>query len=750
MSDAQPNRAEVSGLLPTLVVTKTHKPLNRTRLIRRGQLIDRLIDSRSRQVTRVYAPAGYGKSTLLMQWAETDPFRRFGWVTLEETENDHVLMWRYVLFALQALTPGVADEAQRLIEHPQPDLKAVASAAINGLAEIPGRLVVVLDDYHKITNRACHESIQFFIDHLPMSTQIAFGTRDRSPLSLTKLAASGMVLDIDTTDLQFTFEETQMVLGRASRPVAVEQVAKIHRNTEGWPVGVLLSAKAMASGRAHTYVSDGQRAIRAYLKEEMLDQMPEDDRLAMVDWSILRRFNGSLANRVSGRGGSATVLEELEHTNLLLIALDEHGDWYRFHDLLRDVLRHEFGQRSQDHRIAAHSRATEWFLENDDEAEAVHHALEAHDYELASELICGNWLDSMLTGGLETLHEWIDRFPKKALRVYPPLLVAAAWVYAFSGNVEKTRQFEAAARDATYDQPMPDGTASYASAVAILRAGLGLRGLTDANEHAELAFQIEPVESPWRPLAAALAGVTRYGLGRYDEAKAALSEAAQSPAGQDGVATYAQGQLALLLMSEGDWEEASRQADQACEVIERIHIGNLLSSGAAQVAAAAVAAHAGKTGLAAQRLNSLARVQGVMSDAIPFDAFQLHLVAAETELAIGNQDAATVHARSASAHLDSFGDGGIFEERLEALLEALEDSDRAVLDFLSDEPEAILTDRELQILALLRTDLTLREIGDQLFVSRNTAKTHVAHVYKKLGVPDRGAAIARARHLDLI
>jgi LuxR family maltose regulon positive regulatory protein len=685
-----------------------------------------------------------------MQWAEADPLRRFGWVTLEETENDAVLMWRYVLLALQTLAPGVADKAHRLIEHPKPDIQAVASAAINGLLEIPGRLVVVLDDYHIITNRVCHESIQFFIDHLPMSTQVAFGTRDRPPLSLTKLAANGMVLDIDATDLRFTFEETQGVLGRASGPVTVEQAAKIQRDTEGWPVGVLLSAKAMESGRAHTSVSRGQRAIRAYLMEEMLDQMPEDDRLALADWSILRRFNGNLADRVSGRGDSATVLEQLTEGNLLLIALDEQGDWYRFHDLLRDVLRHEFGQRSQDHQIAAHSRATEWFLENGDEPEAVRHALEASQFARAGELICVNWFPYMLTGHLEMLRGWIDKFPADALRAYPPLLVSAGWIYAFSGDGEKTRRFAAAASEATFDGNMLDGTASYESAVALLRASLGHLGMRDANEWAELAYQLEPAESPWRPSAAALAGVTRYGMGRYDEAKTALSEAAQSPTGPDGVATYAQGQLALLLMSEGDWEEASRQADQACEVIEQMHIGNLLSSGAAQVAAAAAAAHGGKTGLTAQRLNSFARVQGVMSDAIPFDAFQLHLVAGETELAIGNQNAATVHARSASAHLDSFGDGGIFEGRLEALLEGLEGSDEVVLDFLSDEPEVILTDRELQVLTLLTTDLSLREIGDQLYVSRNTAKTHVAHVYKKLGVPDRNAAIARARQLDLI
>ena len=747
MSDPQPSRAEASGVLQTLVLTKTLVPVNRTRLIRRPDLIDGLADERDRQVTLVHAPAGYGKSTLLMQWAESDPIRRFGWVNLEQTENDPVLLWRYLLLALQTLVPGFADDAGRLIAAPNPDLQEVASRVINGLANIPGRLVLVLDDYHVITNHECHESIQYLLDHLPESTQITFGTRTRPPLSLTSFAASGLVLEIDATALQFTLEESQAVLSRAVNRVPAEQAAKIHQETEGWPIGVFLSSMARAPGPAHGYASGGRQAIRAYLMEQMLGQVPYDERQILVDWSILRRINGSLADRVSGRNDSAMRLEQFSEVNLLLMSLDEQGDWYRFHDLLREELRRAFHQQPKVYQITAHLRAMEWWLEEGNEPEAVDHALEARQYDRAGELICANWLTYMLTGLLGTLKQWIDRFPPSASLAYPPLLVTSAWVSAFSGDVEETRRFAAAAREATYDKDMPDGTASYASAVAILRAGLGLNGMTDANEQAEVAYQLEPAMSPWRPLAASLAGLTRYGLGRYDDAKIGLTEAARTPTGPDGVAVYARGQLALLAMSEGDWEEASRQADLACDVIERLHIGNLLSSGAAQVAAAAVAAHADKPGLASQRLRSFARVQAVLSDAIPFDAFQLHLIAAETELAIGNHNAAAVHAEAASRRLEAFGDGGIFEERLKTVLGALA-AVGEVLDASSDEPE--LTDRELEILTLLETDLSLRDIGHELFVSRNTAKTHVANLYRKLDVSDRSSAIARARQLDLI
>jgi LuxR family maltose regulon positive regulatory protein len=215
-----------------------------------------------------------------------------------------------------------------------------------------------------------------------------------------------------------------------------------------------------------------------------------------------------------------------------------------------------------------------------------------------------------------------------------------------------------------------------------------------------------------------------------------------------GPAIYARGQLALLEIAEGNWNEAERHADLACAAIEELEVGDLLSSGAAQVAAAAIAAHDGQEGLARQRLHALSRVQASLSDAIPFDAFQINLVAAETYLAIGDHRSAAVHANTASARLEAFGDAGIFEPRMAAVLESL--ANRAEGGDQAAEQVEPLTHRELQVLELLPTDLTVRDIGRELFVSRNTAKTHLASVYRKLGVTSRSAAIAKARELDLI
>ena len=733
---------------PTLIVAKASVPLQRAGLIRRDELVRRLSDKLDRRVTLVVAPAGYGKTTTLMQWARTDPVRRFGWVSLESSDDEPVQLWRYIVFALRALIPGFASDAWEVLHQPQPDLATVIGHLLNDLLDVPGRLVLVLDDYQVITKQECHDSVQHFIDHLPRSMQIAFGSRAQPPLSLSKLEASGLALTIDAAALKFTAEETRKVLEHTGKRFGPDGVARIQERAEGWPVGVYLAARADSTPSGEGEGSAVPRAVHLYLREQMLDNLPEQERTVLAKWSVLQNLNGRLCDRVANQEGSARKLSALSESNLLLVPLDANGEWYRFHDLLRDELLREFAQQPVGEQRATHLRAMDWWLENDGTPRAIHHALQARAYEQAGELLCANWFEYMLSGSLETVQEWIGRFPDEALRDYPPILVASAWIAAFSGDVKGTHRFATAAREASFDRPMPDGMASYASSIEILQAALGLDGLKDANEHAELAYSLEPPGSPWRPLTAALAGVTRFGLGRSEDARIALTEAAVAPAGPDGVAIYARGQLALLEMSNGNWEGGKRETDLARADIEELKLGNLLSSGAAQVAAAAAAAHFGNRGLALQLLRSLAHLQKVLTDAIPFDAFQIHLIAAETYLVIGDYRAANVHARTACSRLERFGDGGIFEQRLEETMRTLESANEAANTF-PVEPEP-LTDRELQILAMLESELSLRDIGGKLFVSRNTAKTHVASVYRKLGVTTRTAAVERARQLDLI
>jgi len=713
--------------------------------VTRHDLISLLTERGDRTVTVVHAPAGYGKSTLLKQWVEADPVRRFAWLSLDEADNDPTVLWRYILSALRAVLPGLADRAWDLLQQPQPDVAEVLSVTLNGLLDVPGRLVLVLDDYHTITNPQCHDSMQYFVDHLPRSTQIAFGTRTRPPLALSGFDAGGRLLALEASALRFSLEETGRALQHAGVRNRAEEIVSVHERTDGWAAGIYLLA---ASGATRGGPDEPSDNVDAYLKEHVLDHLAEEDRTLLAQWSILQHLNGDLCDRVSGRSGSSARLERLSHANVLLMPLDSQREWYRFHDLLRDALYREFAREPAEQRAAAHVRAAEWWDEHGDSSRSIDHFIDAAEYERASQIICASWLEYMLTGRLATLRQWMDRIPRRALLAYPPILIAFAWISAFAGDTKAAYRFALSAREASFDGAMVDGSSSYVSAVAILRAGLGHEGMKDANAHAEIAYRLESQQSEWRQLAAGLAGVTRFGVGRYDDARDALQEAARGPTAPDGVGTYARGQLALLEMHQGELSEGSRQADIACALIEESNLGNLISSGAALVAGATAAAHAGDRGLALRRLRSLAPIQKFLSDAIPFDAFQIHLIAAEAYLLIGDYGNARTHGQSAASRLEAFGDAGIFEDRLAQLELKLEAKPRSADTRVTD-AEA-LTDREIQILTLLQTDLSLRGIGTELFISRNTVKSHVTSLYRKLGVTSRTAAIERAGQLDLL
>ncbi|MGI9666379.1 MAG: LuxR C-terminal-related transcriptional regulator [Acidimicrobiia bacterium] len=747
MSDDQRLADVVAPTAPPLVVAKTRTPIARRGLVRRAAVVDRLADQSDRRVTVVQAPAGFGKSTALMGWATSDSLRRFGWLTLEDSENDPALLWRYIVFTLRALAPGLADRAWALLHSAQPDLNTVIAHVLNSLLDIPGRLVLVLDDYHVLTEAECHRSVQYFIDHAPLSMQVALGTRSSPPLSLSRLEARGLTLTIGPEALRFTPDEAREVLEKIGDRSGPKHATQVYERTEGWPVGVYLAAIARDEVLTSGTADQGDRSIRIFLMEQMIEQLSEHDRTLLTAWSVLPHLNGGLCDYVSERIDSASTLERLSHSNLLLMPLDAPGGWYRLHDLLAEALRIDFNRLPAADSRHVHRRAMEWWIDAGDIAQAIHHALEAGEYESASEVITMNWLEYLTTGWIETLRAWIERIPDNDLLAYPPVLVAAAWIASFSGDAHATRQFASAARGASFDGAMVDGSASYESAVAIMDAGLALNGLTQAKTDAELAYHLEPADSAVRPLAASILGASRFGLGELGAARTALIEAAGVPAGVDGIAVYAKGQLALLEMTAGNWDKGAQLAADACEQSDSLRLNRLLPSCGAQVARAASTAHNGDLGLARQQLGSMAGVFGTLSDAAPYDAFQAHVVVAETHAKLGDYRAARIHAQTAATHLRAIGDGGIFEDRLTALESLLA---QAAEGLATNDPPEPLTNRELEILERLPSGLSLRDIGDELFISRNTAKTHVASIYRKLDVTGRTAAVTRAQQLDLI
>jgi LuxR family maltose regulon positive regulatory protein len=393
-------------------------------------------------------------------------------------------------------------------------------------------------------------------------------------------------------------------------------------------------------------------------------------------------------------------------------------------------------------------RAHDWLVKYGFVSEAIDHAFAAGNVEAAAELACRHTFEYITTGRLETVRHWLDRFSDEDRRAYPPLLVASAHAAAFFGDGPSSRRFARLAADATYDGPPPDGMSSFEGSVSVLFSVIGLHGMTETRRQALIAQSTEPPESPWRPLIECQIGVSSMALGDLETAEDAFARVTHLISDEDALLAYVLAQLAFVATLRGRWDEAARHASRAVDLIEELSIQDLATSCSAYAISASIALHSNLVVEAKRYLRIASSLEHALADLLAFEAFQAHLVLAEVHLALEDHVAAGIHSRAAFAALEIVGDVGILGARLDALVAALDDQDLEV-SAVQPGPDS-LTTRERQILQLMPSDKALREIGHELYVSRNTAKTHASRIYKKLGVSSREEAVTRAVELDLI
>jgi LuxR family maltose regulon positive regulatory protein len=574
-------------------------------------------------------------------------------------------------------------------------------------------------------------------------------TRTVPPLALSSLEAGVEVFEIGREDLAFDEHETAQAL--AFSGIFTQNAGSVFRGTEGWPVGVYLAGEGLRRSGPEALADSilGARPLERYVADEMLSELASEDRDFLVRTSILDELNSDLCDHVTGESGSEARLAEATGSNLLVSVIDENGEWVRCHPVLREALLRIL--RSDDHLdvIDLHRRAHGWFIDHGFVPEAIKHAVVAGDHQNAAELIVANWFEYWVTGRSQTALGWLEALPESVINEYPSLVVASAWISILLGDATAAIHHAEAALKAELDRPEPDSSLSYPSLLAILQANLWPDGVTKNRRRAEATYEMEPSDSRTRRLVAIFLGNSRVATGDFDGGRAALEEAIAAPDEPDAWTTYAAGHLALLEVLQGRWLEGAERASATIERIEALGLNNQLSSGAAYVAAAVTAAHRHQVDEAHQRLRAVTAMEQAISLGTPFDGLEIHTFAAEAELLLGNIVAARRHAQQATDFLDRVGDGGVHAARLDTVAAQIAVQPVDSQPAANEEPGP-LTVRERQVLSLLQSELTLQEIGHQLYVSRNTAKTHTSRVYKKLGVSSREEALTRARELDLI
>ena len=437
-----------------LLATKLHVPRPQPGVVPRPRLAQQLDEGLGRGLVLVCAPAGYGKTVLLADWAQRGP-QLAAWLSLDAGDNDPARFWRHAIAALDRVRPGIGERVAPLLGPPAPQsFDALVTALINELAEPgPDDVRLVLDDYHTIGAQPVHTSLEFLLEHRPPGLDLVLASRSDPPLSLARLRARGQLTELRAADLRFTAGEAASLLQQvASGQVLPDTVVTaLASRTEGWAAGLRLAALSLrgqpdvngfvaAFTGSHRYVLD-------YLAEEVLERQPAQLRTFLLETSVLERLSGSLCDAVTGRPGSQALLEQTERDGLFLVPLDEVRGWWRYHHLFADLLRarleQEPGQAAELHR-----RAAAWYEEHGLADDAIRHAAAAGEMARAARLIERHF-DTVysLRGEGATIQRWLSALPHDLVWSRPRLLLAQAQVAATGGQLDEVEPLlEAAER----------------------------------------------------------------------------------------------------------------------------------------------------------------------------------------------------------------------------------------------------------------------------------------------------------------
>ena len=426
-----------------LLETKLHLPRWRRDLVARPRLSERLSRGAESALTLVSAPAGFGKTTLLAEWlaAAAADGRSVAWLSLDQRDNDPALFWTYLVAALKTAAQGAGASALSLLQPPQPPNEAGLVTLLNDLDALPNDVVLVLDDYHVIDARDVQDGMAFLLEHLPPQIHLVIASRADPALPLARLRGRGELVEIRAADLRFTPGEAAAYLNEVMGLVlTARDVAKLEGRTEGWIAALQLAALSM-QGREDTAAfiagfAGDDRYIVDYLAEEVLQRQPEHVQLFLLQTSILDRLSGPLCDAVTGQDGGKAKLAALERGNLFLLPLDDRRRWYRYHQLFADVLQAHLRDEQPDEVPDLHRRASGWYEQNDEPAEAIRHALAAGDYERAADLV-ELAIPAMRRSRQEAaVHGWLELLPDEVVRVRPVLSVGYAGALLARGELE--------------------------------------------------------------------------------------------------------------------------------------------------------------------------------------------------------------------------------------------------------------------------------------------------------------------------
>jgi LuxR family transcriptional regulator, maltose regulon positive regulatory protein len=522
----------------SLLTTKLIIPPARPQFVPRPRLVRRLREALGFSFVLVSAPAGFGKTTLLSEWARKDPKGIMPlWVSLDEGDNDPVRFWDYFIAALEKLQPGVGQRSRVLLHSPRPlPLESVLLTLINDAAAIDGVFAVILDDYQFIKTQPIHAGVAFLLEHLPPRMRMVIAARADPPLPLALFRGRGMMLEIDADDLRFTEGEAISLL-REMRGAELprEVIGALNARTEGWPAGLKMAALSLRRQQdIPAFVSSftgTQRYVMDYLLEQVLRQQPEEVQGFLLKTSVVNRLSAPLCDTLTGRTDSRELLGVLDRDNIFIVPLDQSREWYRYEDLFAELLRHQLELSSGLEVVSRlHLQASLWFEQHGFPYESVRHSLAAQDWDRALGMIYGISQRQMKTGEVATLLNWLQEVPETVLRSYPLLLCnyVAALMSAWQLDAAE-RALMGLETMSQKDSGLQGRVLAYKALIASFRLDM-----VKTVELSEKALPLLPADALELRVALSLnLGRLKYQAGLFNEAEPLLHEAYET-AQRDG------------------------------------------------------------------------------------------------------------------------------------------------------------------------------------------------------------------------
>jgi LuxR family maltose regulon positive regulatory protein len=713
--------------------------------------MERLAQADLPPIVSVVAPAGFGKTTLLSQWAEHDGLA-FAWVPVEEADNDPKVLLSRIAQVLDAVEP-IDRRVFDALTSPGSSIAGLVVPRLGAaLLSRTSPVALVLDDVHVLRNSECRAALSMLADHVPRGSRLVLSGQVEPPLRIARLRAEGRVLEIGPSDLSLTREEASSLLRDAGLVLEEQEVAELHRRTEGWPVGLYLAAlyirEGAPFGRVAASFGGDDLFVSEYVESEFLSRISQQERAFLTRTSVLERICGPLCDAVLEQSGSAEALADLARSNLLLVPLDRRGKWYRYHHLFRDMLRAELDRMEPELIPVLRRRAAVWCVQNDLPEPALEYSIAAGDVDTVADLMGRLVLPAYQQGRVTTVQRWFRWLQDRGeIGKHPMAVVLASVVSAVTGRpTEAERWADIVDRWQFGDGERPDDPPAEAWA-ALVRAVLCRGGVMQMRADADEAVRRFAAEGIMAPIASLCQGLARILSGDLDGGDASFADAviiATEAGAPEGLAE-ALSERSLVAMAGGEWSRAEVLADQAHSTLRQSGIEDSYATTLVCAVAARVALRRGEVETARQHLISAQRTRSLLTYAFPHMAVQARIELIRVYLALGDLGGARTLRQEVDELLRRRPGLGSLVGEAQAL------RDRLASEHGASAPGASsLTAAELRLLPMLSTHLSFAEIAAEMFLSRHTIRSQAMSIYRKLGAGSRSQAVARSRELGLL